>query len=292
MKRILKLLPIPLAVVLLAGCMSVTGVFTPLQDAAMNGDKARVQQLLTAGADVNEKSEYGTLALPLAAGAGHMEVVKILLDAGADINATSAGGFTALSAAAAGGHTTLVQFLLERGVGSKESALLSAATWGKTDTVRWLLENGADVYAKNLAGETALELAKKNKNTATVDLLQSVIHQQMTALVNSATLPQLLAQNEFSNEALVGLLTDKLIEAKNRELPGWIATSNLDRRIALVTTVEKRLADAQTTIVEMNAKAEDAVRKGQDSSGYRRHIGKLQAYMAVLAEMKNMLMQS
>lgn len=288
MKPILKFLP----VLILTGCISVPETFTPLQDAALNGDKAKVQQLLAAGANVNERGAYGTFALPLAAGSGHMEIVKILLDAGADMKVESTGGYTALSAAAAGGHTTLVKFLLERGAGNKESALLSAAAWGKTDTVRWLLENGASVYAKNLAGETALELAKKNKNTATVDLIQSVISQQMTALVNSATLPQLLAQDEFSNEALVGLLTDKLIEAKNRELPGLISTSNLDQRITLVTTVEKRLADAQTAIVELTGKAEDAVRKGQDSSGYRRHIGKLQAYMAVLAEMKNMLMQS
>ena len=258
----------------------------------MNGDKARVQQLLNAGVDVNEISKYGTVALPLAAGGGHTEIVKMLLNAGADINATSTGGFTALKAAAAGGHTATLQFLLERGAGSKDTAFLNAATWGKTETVRWLLENGANVYVKDIAGKTALDLAQENGHAAVVELIKSTMNQQMAAQLNGVPLAQLLMQNNFSNEALVGMLTDKLIEAKNRELPGFIAQSTIDQRIALVTTLEKRLAEAQTTIVELTGKAEDAVRKGQDSSGYRRHIGKLQAYMAVLTEMKNMLMQS
>ncbi len=290
MKRILKLLLIPLAFVLLAGCMSIPSLlgYTPLQTAVYNNDPAKVQRLLDRGADVNEKDKKGNniTALRIAAGGGRTEIVKMLLDAGADASKDG------LWSAAFGGHTATVKLLLERGAQNKESTLLSAAYMGHVDVVRLLLNNGTDVNVKNSQGKTALDLAREQGHTATANLLQSVINQQMTALVNSATLPQLLAQNDFSNEALVGMLTDKLIEAKNRELPGLIATSSLDRRIALVTTVEKRLADAQTVIVELTGKAEDAVRKGQDSSGYRRHIGKLQAYMAVLAEMKNMLIES
>jgi ankyrin repeat protein len=297
MKRILKRLPIPLTVVLLAGCtampLSVPSMlgYTPLQTAVYDNDQAKVRQLLDNGADVRGKGKYGDDALSLASSCGRTEIVKLLLDAGADIN-RDLNGYSAIKCAAYNNHAETVGLLLDRGATDGGGALLMASQRGHAETVRLLLNRGIDVNTKNTQGKTALELARENGKTAVVDLIQSTMNQQMAAQLNNATLPQLLAQNNFANEALVGMLADKLIEAKNRELPGLIAASTLDRRIALVTTVEKRLAEAQTTIVELTGKAEDAVRKGQDSSGYRRHIGKLQAYMAVLTEMKNMLMQS
>jgi hypothetical protein len=297
MKQMLKLLPVLLTVVLLAGCtampLSVPSMlgYTPLQTAIYNNDQAKVRQLLDSGADVREKDKYGSDALMVAAGYGRTEIMKLLLDAGADIN-RDLNGYSAIKTAAYNNHAETVGLLLDRGATDGGGALLMAAQRGHAETVRLLLSKGIDVNTKNTQGTSALDLARENGKTAVVNLIQSTMNQQMVAQLNSATLTQLLAQNNFSSEVLIGMLTDKLIEAKNRDLPGLIATSSLDRRIALVTTVEKRLAEAQTTIVELTGRAEDAVRKGQDSSGYRRHIGKLQAYMAVLAEMKNMLMQS
>src|SRR5919199_3209061 len=57
---------------------------TPLMRAAAARRLDEVRGLVKAGADVNEKAEsLGFTALVLAAGAGHLEVVKVLLEGGA-----------------------------------------------------------------------------------------------------------------------------------------------------------------------------------------------------------------
>jgi ankyrin repeat protein len=50
----------------------------------------------------------------LAAGEGHLEIVKLLLEHGADVNAKTAYE-TALHLAAEKGHLEIVKFLLEHG---------------------------------------------------------------------------------------------------------------------------------------------------------------------------------
>jgi ankyrin repeat protein len=62
---------------------------TPLMRAADAGRISAVRNLLSRGADVNEKDPIGITALMVAAGRGHLEVVKVLLAAGADPNAGS-----------------------------------------------------------------------------------------------------------------------------------------------------------------------------------------------------------
>ena len=93
--------------------------------------------------------------LILAAGRGHIEIVKLLLENGADVNSRTKDGDTALIVASKAGHTNVVKLLLERGadVNAKNRngrmALMGATNQGHLNVVKLLLERGADVNAKD-----------------------------------------------------------------------------------------------------------------------------------------------
>ena len=65
-----------------------------LIEAAKKGDKAEVERLLKAGADVNAKNNDGWTALMKASENGRKEVVEMLINAGADVNAKNNDGKT------------------------------------------------------------------------------------------------------------------------------------------------------------------------------------------------------
>lgn len=69
--------------------------------------------------------ESGATALLVAAGEGHLGIVKKLLDHGSAVDAIDAWGRTALHYAAAGGHVHILEFLLDSPGGD---ALLEART--------------------------------------------------------------------------------------------------------------------------------------------------------------------
>ena len=88
-----------------------------------DGDSARVEELLKAGADPNKMSTTdGFRALDLAARNGHNEVVKTLIQAGAKVRKKNMRGRTALNEAAlcevsiaiSQGHQELVLNFLEK----------------------------------------------------------------------------------------------------------------------------------------------------------------------------------
>ena len=102
---------------------------TELMMAACCGYKNKVKILISAGADINDKTDHGQTALMFAAHNGQSGVVQVLLDAGADINASDNDGWT---------------------------ALIYAARYGRSKIVDLLIAAGADVNAKNNIGETYL----------------------------------------------------------------------------------------------------------------------------------------
>ena len=58
-----------------------------LVDAAKSGDLARVQALLDAAIDPNQRNAEGDTALMYACAQAHPDVVRCLLDSGAEVNA-------------------------------------------------------------------------------------------------------------------------------------------------------------------------------------------------------------
>ena len=98
--------------------------------AAFMGNLKAIQQYIKAGSDLNEKDEYGSSPLTIAATFGKTEVAKALIEAGADMNCKSNDGSTPL-------HT--------------------AAFFCRIEIVEALLKKGADKDVRNNYGSTALE---------------------------------------------------------------------------------------------------------------------------------------
>jgi ankyrin repeat protein len=137
------------------------GGFTPLISAAFGRNVAAVKLLLSKGANVNavsgdgafQKVKAGTIALGhwtaliAAAAFGTPEMVKTLLDAGADVNARDVRGMTPLMLAVATDRQNIA-------------------------VIRALIDRKADLDVRSLAGESALDWARKIGNPSVVTLLE------------------------------------------------------------------------------------------------------------------------
>ena len=75
----------------------------------------QVKKAIQSGADVNAKDEDGACPLGLAAGHGHVNIVRTLIKAGADIDWEAPRGQTALHVAALSRHTEVVRTLIFAG---------------------------------------------------------------------------------------------------------------------------------------------------------------------------------
>ena len=110
-----------------------------LRDAASAGDLEGVRAALAAGADVNERGEFGDTALNLAAEHGHAAVVNALVSTDADISNRGGADKTPLMNAAFAGHAAIVRQLLEAGAMIDQALLRGVAA-----KVRILEENAED----------------------------------------------------------------------------------------------------------------------------------------------------
>ena len=107
-----------------------------LISAAGNGEKRRVRQLLSAGADVNTSDQNGYTPVMRAAENGHLSVVKLLVAAGANVNVSQGG----------------------------ESLLMKIVANGDLLTAERLVAAGADVNYAASNGQTALGIARANNH--------------------------------------------------------------------------------------------------------------------------------
>jgi hypothetical protein len=116
-----------------------------LCEAAVKGEKQKVQELLDQGVRPGAKDRFGSAALSSAVYGGNVEVVNLLIAHGADVNETGLLGMT---------------------------ALISAASNGRVEIVRALIKAKADVHAKTKTGVTALSVAQKNGHSQIVEMLK------------------------------------------------------------------------------------------------------------------------
>lgn len=105
---------------------------TPLQFAAINGNREMTELFIASGAIVDLRDNHGNTALHSAAANNRRIVAEVLVRKGADVNARGSSGATPLHA---------------------------AAMWGNRDMVEFLLAKGAEINAKNQKGLTPLRLA-------------------------------------------------------------------------------------------------------------------------------------
>lgn len=133
------------------GSLGVAGPV--LQDAAQQGDVARVAWLLDRGEDVNAADDVGRTALTASARCGQLGVVTLLLSREADVNKAEAWGGTPLVVAASQGWGDVVELLLRHGADARKWAcdgldpLAAAAEGGDARCVRLLLDAGANPNA-------------------------------------------------------------------------------------------------------------------------------------------------
>ena len=138
------------------------GGLTALIFAARQGDIESVRNLLEAGANVNQVSEYGWSPLLTATKNGHYKLATFLLDRGADVNLANKGGWTPLYLATdnrniEGGdyptrkpdmdHLDFIKTLLARGANVNVRAKDSTET-RTIFTHQWLYEDGATPFLR------------------------------------------------------------------------------------------------------------------------------------------------
>ena len=158
----MKQLLITIAALVLVGCGPPKAPEISIHEAAREGNIEAVKQHLAAGTDVNAKDDLdGMTPLHFAACRGNKEVVEPLIANGADVNAKDRNGITPLDMATGFQHRRAAIIDLLRKHGGKHSSILIAAEAGNVEAVKQHLDAGADVNAKDGAGRTPLDKAKR-----------------------------------------------------------------------------------------------------------------------------------
>lgn len=157
---------------------------TPLHAAAKNGQKAVVDVLIAAGADLNQRtvlehsgrSTEDSAPIHVASKNGYEDILEALLLAGADIDLENATGDTALHMAAAKGRKGALDILLRGSAKvnhqswSGRTPLHEAAINGHEDIVETLLAAGGDPGIRNKHQETPFEAAKDLRSSRGEDV--------------------------------------------------------------------------------------------------------------------------
>ena len=136
---------------------------TVLHFAIQEKNTALIKFLVGKGADINIRNKKNQSAIYLAALNNQMDVVLFLLEKGAEIDQKSA--YMLLPAAAKNGNLALTESLLEQKLNvnhknaNGNTALHEAAAAGKLEMVKLLISRGANSKIRNNYGETPLDIA-------------------------------------------------------------------------------------------------------------------------------------
>jgi ankyrin repeat protein/beta-lactamase regulating signal transducer with metallopeptidase domain len=140
-----------------------TGVnISAFYNAVLEGNLAKVTQLVESGTDVDTKDEFGWTPSYWALSAGQKKVFAYLLSQGADVTAKTNDGCTLLHQACKAGFTEIVKQLISKGVevdakpDSGNTPLKIAAGDGHEEIVKLLISKGADVNATSYNGRHPL----------------------------------------------------------------------------------------------------------------------------------------
>ena len=161
------------AVVLLwSGCASVAQIapspddiknYRGLHAAAAEGNAARIDALITRGADVNARDALGRTPLHVAAHMKQPEAVRALAKRGGDVRALDDQRYDMVTIAAVADDVPMLKLALSLGGNAKAitspydgTALIAAAHLGHDEVVRVLIAAGAPLDHINNLGWTAL----------------------------------------------------------------------------------------------------------------------------------------
>lgn len=153
---------------------------TNLVDAVEHSNLELAKELITKGADVNQKDSSGNSLLIVSSANGNAEIVQLLLSSGAALDAVDANmKATALHAAAYLGHPEVIKLLVEQGIDldiqgpyNGYTALHDAVLQNNIEGVKILVESGANINLKGHDGNTPLMLAKRQGNLEIIKILK------------------------------------------------------------------------------------------------------------------------
>ena len=147
------------------------GADEKLLQACVEGDVTAVKKLLSAGAGIDSKGEYGDTPLHRAARYGHANVATLLLEAGAGIDSTRKDGDTPLHIAARRGKANVARLLLEAGADTTIKNVLNDRAEDKaTESVRPLFESySSEYYTAAVASLSQLTLEPSTSSRAPID---------------------------------------------------------------------------------------------------------------------------
>ncbi|KAI9149046.1 Ankyrin-1 [Paramyrothecium foliicola] len=145
---------------------------TPVHNAAMSGASRAVAALLESSEiELDCPDKIGDTALSLASYKGFTEIVRLLVRKGARMDVRDEAGDTPLHSASRTSSLEVIEFLLESGADIEarnnrlETPLLFAAQYQTAlGAVRVLESRGADIYAKQTKGYTALHKSIASEN--------------------------------------------------------------------------------------------------------------------------------
>jgi ankyrin repeat protein/L-ascorbate metabolism protein UlaG (beta-lactamase superfamily) len=137
-----------------------------------------MQRLTARGADVNVQAYGGLTPLIQAASSGNLKVVRLLIDHGADLNVRSQEGtiLHRIINKNCKSNVEMAKLLIESGAKLQEfsyrnTELHLAAINGYTDLIRLLVEHSADINAVNDYNHTAIYYAARHGHRKTADAL-------------------------------------------------------------------------------------------------------------------------
>ncbi|KAE8451754.1 hypothetical protein EG329_003211 [Mollisiaceae sp. DMI_Dod_QoI] len=152
--------------------------YTPLLQAASNGNEKIVKLLLEAGSNVKSKVQERT-ALHIAAEAGFVSVAKLLIKHGAKLDANDSKSQKPLHLAATYGRHEIIKLLLDSGASfnatttNGTTALMQAARYNDTTSMELLLEKGANTNLSNVDGLTVTHISARHGSCNALELLLS-----------------------------------------------------------------------------------------------------------------------
>jgi ankyrin repeat protein len=150
---------------------------TALSRAASRGHERIVRLLVSAGADVNQRTGTSATALMRAAAQGHASIVAYLVDHGADPALRNEQGLTARDAARRAGHSPVAKLLEKEEARGKRlpvnSPVLRAVAGGDLEAVQHFLDAGVSVDSARIMGPALLHVAVIRHRPAMVEFLLS-----------------------------------------------------------------------------------------------------------------------
>lgn len=175
-------------------------VFTPIVNLPHKSCKEIIELLVKAGANIDQRDDYGNSLLMLATYKGREDIIQILMNNGAskhhlkniellmaaekgnldqvidllhsesklDINAQEFRGRSVLTCAVIGKHTEVVKNLITNGADINQidsqgrTPLMWAISTGNMTVIDYIVQAGADISIESKDGETALNCVKYN----------------------------------------------------------------------------------------------------------------------------------